>query len=300
MKNRFRSGMAVFVMSSLMLAGCSSNVGETLEPSVTETQTAEAETDAEPSGELSEEAGSQDEASGKEEAEEAKEETGTAEGEAQSPEPSSNEDVEKAIEAYVSVIKEKEADPQYPFLGYTLIHLDEDEIPELAIAYGGSHADGVGFYGFDGSAANEICFTGSLGTAYYEKGSGLVYGWYTGQGETSYNIGIIKDGKLAERILPVISIIYDDNFEETGYKYQLDGENEMKDISREEFEEILAPYDPEKRQYKELECNKLNEAKKSTDIAQALRDSLTEEDNLPQPDMEFYHKNIISETSDAD
>ena len=197
----------------------------------------------------------------------------------------SNEDDEKAIEAYASFIKEK-ADGM---LSFTLIHLDEDDIPELAIAYGGSHADGVGFYGFDGSGVNEICFTGSTGLAYYEKGSGIVYGWYTGQGSTCYNIGIIKDGKLKEKIMPEIAIQYDENFEETGYKYY----NEETEVSKEEFEEVLAPYSPEKRQYRELNYDNLHDVHKTSDIVQALKDSLAEEDKLPKPDMDYFHTNTI-------
>ncbi|MCR5356993.1 MAG: hypothetical protein K6E63_06265 [Lachnospiraceae bacterium] len=203
---------------------------------------------------------------------------------------SNEEGDEEAIEAYASFIKERAADPQYPFLGFTLIHLDEDDTPELAIAYGGSHADGVGFYGFDSSGVNEICVTGSLGLAYYEKGSGIIYGWYTGQGATCYNIAIVKDGKLKEKIAPEITIQYDENFEETGYKYYTEEEG---DISKEKFEEILAPYSPEKRQYRELEYSKLHDVHNTSDIAKALKDSLAEEDNLPKPDMDYYHTNII-------
>ncbi len=203
---------------------------------------------------------------------------------------SSNDEV-KAIEAYASFIKERAADPQYPFLSFTLIHLDEDDIPELAIAYGGSHADGVGFYSFDGTGVNEICVTGSLGMAYYEKGNGIAYGWYTGQGSTCYNIGIIKDGKLKEKIMPEIAIQYDENFEESGYKYY---DDEGKSILKEEFEKIIEPYSPEKRQYRELNYDKLHDVHKTSDIVQALRDSLTEEDNLPKPDIDYFHTNTIT------
>lgn len=209
----------------------------------------------------------------------------------------SNEGEEKAIEAYASLIKEKAADPQYPFLSFSLIHLDDDDSPELAMAYGGAHASGVGFYGFDETGVNEICTVGSFGIAYYEKKNGIVYGWYTGQGETWYDVGIIKDGKLTEELMPVIAIQYDENYKEAGYKYYLGGENGEeiipKDISKEKFDEILTPYAPENRQYRELEYNKLYDVHEITDIKQALRDSLEEEDNLPQPDMEFFHKNTI-------
>ena len=202
-----------------------------------------------------------------------------------------NEDMEKVIEAYATAIKEKAAAPGYPFISFTLVHLDEDNIPELAMAYGGSHATGVGFYGFDGTGVNEICVTGSLGLAYYEKGSGLAFGWYTGQGATWYNICIIKDGKLKERIMPEIVTQYDDDFIELGYIYY---DDEGKNISKEEFEETIAPYAPEKRQYRELNYENLYDVHKITDIKQALRDSLAEEDNLPQLDMEFFRKNTIT------
>ncbi|MCR5356395.1 MAG: hypothetical protein K6E63_03235 [Lachnospiraceae bacterium] len=69
----------------------------------------------------------------------------------------------------------------------------------------------------------------------------------------------------------------------------------MKDISKEEFEEILAPYAPEKREYRELECSKLYDAHKVSDIEQALRDSLAKEDDLPKPDMEFFNTNIVKD-----
>lgn len=208
----------------------------------------------------------------------------------------SNEVVEKAIVAYASVIEEKAAEE--PFLSFTLIHLDEDDIPELVIADGDAHAGGVTFYGFDAAGVNEIYSTGSFGLAYYEKGIGIAFGWYTGQGETWYDVGIIKDGKLTEELMPVIAIQYDENYKEAGYKYYLGGENGEeiipKDISKEKFDEILTPYAPENRQYRELEYNKLYDVHEITDIKQALRDSLEKEDNLPQPDMEFFHKNTIA------
>ena len=207
-----------------------------------------------------------------------------------------NEEEEKVIDAYASVIKEKKA--KEPFASFTLIHLDEDDIPELAIAYGGSHATGVGFYRFDETGVNEICATGSNGLAYYERGSGIAYGWYTGQGATWYNICIIKDGKLTKKIMPEIAIQYDENFKESGYSYYLEEEegeeSESKHISKEEFEKILAPYSPENRQYRELNYDNLYDVHKISDIKQALKDSLAEEDTLPQLDMEFFRKNTIT------
>ncbi len=178
-----------------------------------------------------------------------------------------------------------------------MIHLDEDAIPELAVAYGGSHALGVTFYGFDLTGVNEICATGSNGLAYYEKGNGLAYGWYTGQGATWYNICIIKDGKLTKRLMPEISILYDENFKEKGYKYYFEEEereeSEAKNISQKEFEDILAPYTPENRQYRELNYDNLYDVSQITDIKKALKDSLAKEDNLPKLDMKFYNKNTI-------
>ena len=296
MKKKLSTCMVLFLLGTYCIMGCSSEVGENAQPmpataeAVDEEETAEApEASEDPSQETTESSDKHEETDDPDRAEEGRNTSDDAEQEGNL---SSNEDIEKAVDAYASFIEEKAADSETWFLSFTMIHLDEDDIPELAIAYGDSHADGVSFYGYDETGVNEICHTGSLGLAYYEKEGGIAYGWYTGQGETWYNINVVKNGKLVETIMPVIATQYDENFEETGYKYYL--EEESSSISKEEFEEILAPYDPENRQYRELEYSKMHDVHEVTDIKQTLKDSIAEEDNLPQPNLEFFHDNIIT------
>lgn len=81
---------------------------------------------------------------------------------------------------------------------YAMIHLDDDDIPELAIPLGNSHSMGVGYYAYDRKEVKRVYVAGSFGTAYYEKNTGVVLGFYSGMGSYYTAIGVIKDGELTE------------------------------------------------------------------------------------------------------
>ncbi|MCR5487242.1 MAG: hypothetical protein K6F35_06885 [Lachnospiraceae bacterium] len=283
-KNVLKTCAALLAIGTLLLNGCGgSRVGES--------QAVLPE--AQPSPAVEEKTG---------EAEPAPEEAATSEvpeDPSETPENAKEPDeaaIEAAIKAYASFIEEKKGSQDVAFLRFTLIHLDEDEIPELAVSYGSSHPDGVTFYRYDGKNVNEILFAGSLGIAFYEKRAGLVYGWYTGMGETYHTIAIIQDGKVAEKIMPLIATQYDENFEEAGYKYfkMTEETEEDVEITKEQYEELLSPYTPDQREYTQLTYDDLRDAYETTDILQALKDSLSEEDSLPKADLEWYRTNIIT------
>ncbi len=291
MKNKFKVGLITLIVTSLMLAGCSSRVSETPLSSPAEASSPAGETAEDTAASVPEEKEETDAEPVQEMAEESSENPESAQEAAAADEA----DVEKAIEAYAAFIEEKKGNAESSFLSYTLIHLDDDGMPELAVSYGDSHPDGVTFYHYDGEKVNEVVFAGSLGRAYYEKGKGLVFGWYTGMGETYYTIVTVKDGKVADIIRPAIATQYNENFEETGYKYLESGEDfDDREITEEKFNEMLSPYTPDQRDYRELEYSKMNDAHKVTDTLQTLKDSLEAEDNLPKPDMAQYTEGVIT------
>ncbi len=291
MKNRFRVGMITVIIASLMLAGCSSRVSETPSSSPAEVSSPAGEAEEDMTSSLPEEKEEAETEPAQETAEEASDNPESV----QETNASEEEDIEKAIEAYAAFIEGKKGNAESSFLSYTLIHLDDDGMPELAVSYGDSHPDGVTFYHYDGANVNEVLFAGSLGRAYYEKGNGIVFGWYTGMGETYYTIAAVKDGKVTDITRPAIAIQYNENFEETGYKYYESGEDfDDREITEEKFNEMLSPYSPDKRDYRELEYGKMNDAYKAADTIQTLKASLEEEDNLPKPDMEQYIEGVIT------
>ncbi len=291
MKNKFKAGLITLIVTSLVLAGCSSRVSETPLSSPAEASSPAGESAEDTTASVPEEK----EETGTESVQETAAESSDSPESAQGTNASEGEDIDKAIEAYAAFIEGKKGNAESSFLSYTLIHLDDDGMPELAVSYGDSHPDGVTFYHYDGENVNEIVFAGSLGRAYYEKGKGIVFGWYTGMGETYYTIVTVKDGKVAEIIRPAIAILYNENFEETGYKYLESGEDfDDREITAEKFDEMLSPYTPDQRDYRELEYSKMNDAYKVTDTIQTLKDSLEAEDSLPKPDMAQYTEGVIT------
>ncbi|MCR4923228.1 MAG: hypothetical protein K5931_04395 [Lachnospiraceae bacterium] len=277
MKKRFMIFFTALAASALMMGACSNQPGETVDNSSELSETKE-----DSSGEAL-----------KDEAEEKQAELPLEEDKA-----SSDEAIEKAIEAYAAFVEERLSEDELGFNKFLLIHLDDDLIPELAIAKGGAHSEGVELYSYDGKSVNEIGVFGSNGQAYYEKDSGIIYGFYTGMGESWHKGGLFKDGKLSESLNVVIAEIYDegaDGFEPTGYKYYIPSEKEddIKDISKEEYEEILGPYLPENRDYRLIDFENLKDLQKEADILQALKDSLDNEDKLPEADLDKYKESVL-------
>ena len=93
----------------------------------------------------------------------------------------------EAIRAYADFLKE--AKQEYEGTAFALVHVDDDEIPELVIVHGDSHPDGAIFYTYNGSEIVALQGYGSFGVGYYEKGSGIMFGFYTGMGSSISMVG---------------------------------------------------------------------------------------------------------------
>ncbi len=96
--------------------------------------------------------------------------------------------LEEVFEAYIQCIKGYVNNAEYDVadrIRYTLVYINEDDIPDLAISEGNAHASGVRvyFYNFD---QKETVDTGERygengGFDYYERKS-LIYDYYYGNG----------------------------------------------------------------------------------------------------------------------
>lgn len=99
-----------------------------------------------------------------------------------------NKKFEEVFEAYIQCIKDYVSNTEYDAadrIRYTLVYINEDDIPELAISEGNSHASGVRvyFYDFD---RRETVDTGERygengGFDYYDRKS-MIYDYYFGNG----------------------------------------------------------------------------------------------------------------------
>lgn len=197
--------------------------------------------------------------------------------------------VEEAISAYAAFLEGEIESLQENILTqemdvrYAMIHLDDDDIPELAIPLGNSHSMGVGYYAYDGKEVKRVYVAGSFGTAYYEKNTGVVLGFYSGMGSYYTAIGVIKNGELTEEVRVQLTDIeaaraaQSFDGEGDGYYYSIwDGD----EITKEEFDSLREPYDPRKRDYRLLKYDDLPRIQDADDIKEALRQSLAHEADL--------------------
>lgn len=229
------------------------------------------------------------------------EEVTTEKGEDDTPEeePAKSDVAEDAIQAYAAFLAsapdmigeniltaEKE-------IRYALIHLDGDEVPELALALGNAHASKVAFFSFAEGEVKEVFSTGSFGNAAYEKGTGIIIGQYSGMGMWHTDIGVFSEGVLSEEIRVSLTdieaareaMVWD--AEGTGYYFEeRDGDfwgtPKVREITEKEYDTLLEPYLPKNRDYRKLNYDTFPVLLAEDDIVEALRTSLEEEDSLPK------------------
>ncbi len=77
-------------------------------------------------------------------------------------------------------------------LGY----VDDNDVPELFISEGSSHACDVEVYTFENNLVTKLCETGSTGSARYFERQGIISGGYTGQGVSTYWVYSVEAGKV--------------------------------------------------------------------------------------------------------
>ncbi len=96
--------------------------------------------------------------------------------------------LEEAFEAYIQCIKDYVNNAEYNMadrIRYTLVYINEDNIPELAISEGDAHASGVRVYFYDFDLKKTVD-TGERygengGFAYFER-KNMIYDYYFGNG----------------------------------------------------------------------------------------------------------------------
>jgi hypothetical protein len=222
-------------------------------------------------------------------------------------EPSAAEEeitVAEAARAYADYIKEDNQEEfDMTFGSVVLIHLDDDEIPELAFCTGTSHPNGILFYSYDGNNVIKLGGYGSFGCACYEYRKGTMYGYYSGMGSTYDTAGIEENGKLKNRFQVVITDIEsaDPSAVEGGYRFAItDDEFNDTEITQEEYERIINPFLIENRDYTILANDYLIPLHEIGDIEEALIKSLDSESNYPKvpadyEDTEYFSSRITTE-----
>lgn len=80
------------------------------------------------------------------------------------------------------------------FLGY----VDDNDVPELFISEGSSHACSVEIYTFENNIVTRLCKTGSTGMARYIERQGIICGGYMGQGVGTYRVFSVENGKVQQ------------------------------------------------------------------------------------------------------
>ncbi|MBQ5824493.1 MAG: hypothetical protein IIW48_06755 [Clostridia bacterium] len=144
-------------------------------------------------------------------------------------------------EAYISFVENyygeySDFNEERIFLGY----VDSDDIPELFISQGGSHACAVEVYTFDNNIVTELCVTGSFGSVRYLERQGFVCGDYTGMGVSTCWIYSVEDGYVKE----LYNTFSNEGWvgDESAPEIRING----IDVTGEELDEFLDPYFGEK------------------------------------------------------
>ncbi len=195
-----------------------------------------------------------------------------------------NDIVADAAHAYAKFIEEDIQEDDKTFGSIALIHIDEDDVPELAVSYGTSHADGVSFFSYDGNNVKDLGAYGSLGFASYEYKKGILYGYYTGMGSTYDEVGILNNGSMVEDHIVVITDLQsaDPSASGEGFRFSIaDHDYEETEITQDEYEKIISPYLIENRDYRVIYNEYLLPLHGMENIEESLIKSLEMEDSYP-------------------
>lgn len=262
---------------ALCLAGCGSSTQATF--TVNDSKPAEEEETTNDSSEVVEE-------------DDAESETDDAESETDDSESETIQNdtkdisVAEAAKAYADYLKGNNREDFDMLVGSAgLIHLDDDEIPELAYCTGTAHPNGILFYSYDGNYVRRLGGYGSFGCACYEYRKGTMYGYYSGMGSTFDRAGVENNGKLMNEYSVVITDIEsaDPSAVEGGYRYAItDDDFNDTEITREEYERIITPFLIENRDYTLLADEYLIKLHDIDDIEEALIKSLDSEGDYPK------------------
>ena len=99
-----------------------------------------------------------------------------------------NKKLEEAFQGYIQCIKDYVDTAEYDVkerIRYTLIYINDDDVPELAISEGESHAAGVRVFFYDFESKNVVDTGeryGENGGFYYYDRKNMIYDYYFGNG----------------------------------------------------------------------------------------------------------------------
>ncbi len=210
----------------------------------------------------------------------------------------------EAASAYAEYIKSNEEIFEPTFGAVGLIHVDDDEIPELAFSNGTAHFNSVLVFSYDGSNVTELGNYGSFGCACYEYRAGTIYGYYSGQGSTFDDVGIVDGGKLINVYSTVINDLeaIGSDTAEKSYTFVLrDAEHNENEITQEEYENIINPFLIENRDYTLIANENLLPLYGMDNIEESLLKSLDMEGDYPKvaanyQESEYFSSRITPES----
>lgn len=209
-----------------------------------------------------------------------------------------------AIEAYAQFLEDIKGKPEGALGVFTLVHVDADDTPELAVIPDSAHPSGVQYYTFEGDTVTSLDGYGSMGVGYYERGGGTMLGFYSGMGSTYLHIGEMSGNDSCKKIITEITgLEYVPPMEEGGFTYALypDGtfEGVSKEVTKEEYFATVEPYLPAHHNYTELRYDDLTPIAQTTDFQKALEDSLLREDDFPKMNLEEFYRQTIWPVEEA-
>ena len=147
------------------------------------------------------------------------------------------------------------------------------------------------FYSFDGEKAELIYAGGGGGIAYYDREEGLLFGHYTGQGETSLSFRKVNEGLITEE--KQFRVFNDDFYPELNPDTVEYSEGTDRELSKEDFMERIDPYLPENRVYKVISPDSLPKVAETEIFYGALKMTLAQEGELPLLDADTFFTHLI-------
>lgn len=125
-----------------------------------------------------------------------------------------------------------EYDPDFP-TRFELIYIDEDDIPELAMANGFFHPDMVTVFSIINGKVEEVCAVGEFGWMEYVDHGSKIHYTYNGSGANDDHYGSIKNGEYEETL---------DLFKVTDYAVVEEGVStyaiDDREVSKSEYENV--------------------------------------------------------------
>lgn len=152
-------------------------------------------------------------------------------------------------------------------VSFSLIYLDDDDIPELVIFKGMSHMDGGELYVYDQGESVYVGTYGQYGATTYLEREGIIFHDYDHGGDVF--LGVHQIDKTADILLHHLNCIQqapEDGREEVAYTYRVDD----REVSKEEYDEAWKNWNDGYRVLEYSQCTPVED----TNIQAALEQEL--------------------------